>query len=324
MLNQLVKLPAMIQEATSQNKNADAGFDTGDTVGMITGQLESWYESLIKHLPNIAVAVVVIILAFIISRFVNSGIQKLLATKVEQTSVRRLIGKFAAVIVIIGGIFIALNVMELNDTVQAIIAGAGVSGLVIGLALQGTLSNVMSGIHLSFRKLVRVGDWVQTNGYEGEVMNIDLNKFVLKEADNNLVMIPNKSIIENPLKNFGLTKTMRVIINCGVGYEDDLIHVQKVAKQSIVDNFDEIDTPDDVEFYYREFGDSSINFLLRFYYPVENGLQKLINTSKAIIAIKQAFDKEGINIPFPIRTIDFSNQLEMKKMGGSSSSSENE
>jgi small conductance mechanosensitive channel len=54
---------------------------------------------------------------------------------------------------------------------------------------------------------------------------------------------------------------------------------------------------------------------LRFYYPVENGLQKLVNTSKAIIAIKQAFDKEGINIPFPIRTIDFSNQLEMSKVG---------
>jgi small conductance mechanosensitive channel len=305
----------MIQDQNNQSNGSDAGFNTGDTAEMITGQLESWYESLIKHLPNIAVALVVIVLAYIISRFVNSGIQKLLQNRVEQTSVRRLIGKFAAVIVVIGGIFIALNVMDLNDTVQAIIAGAGVSGLVIGLALQGTLSNVMSGIHLSFRKLVRVGDWVQTNGYEGEVMNIDLNKFVIKEADNNLVMIPNKMIIENPLKNFGLTKTMRVIINCGVGYEDDLIQVQKVAKQAIVDNFEEIETPDDVEFYYREFGDSSINFLLRFYYPVENGLQKLVNTSKAIIAIKQAFDKEGINIPFPIRTIDFSNQLEMSKVG---------
>ncbi|MGB3591571.1 MAG: mechanosensitive ion channel family protein [Nonlabens sp.] len=308
----------MIQEQQNTAGNNGSGFDTGDTVGMITGQLEQWYESLIKHLPNMAVAIVVIVLAIIISRFVSNGIQKLLHNRVQQTSVRRLIGKAAAIIVIIGGIFIALNVLELDETVQAIIAGAGVSGLVIGLALQGTLSNVLSGIHLSFRKLVRVGDWIQTNGYEGEVMNIDLNKFVLKEADNNLVIIPNKLIIENPMKNFGLTSTMRVIINCGVGYESDLEQVQRVAKQAIVDNFDKVDHVDQVEFYYREFGDSSINFLLRFYYDVENGLQKLVNTSKAIIVIKQAFDREGINIPFPIRTLQFDNQLNVNKAASTS------
>ncbi|GAK93688.1 potassium efflux system KefA protein [Nonlabens ulvanivorans] len=284
------------------------------TTELILDQLESWYETLITNLPSIAVAIIVLIVTYFISKWVSRGVQKLIQHKVNQVSVRKLIGKVAAAIVIIGGLFIALNVLDLNETVQAIIAGAGVSGLVIGLALQGTLSNTLSGVHLSFRKMVSVGDWVETNGYEGEIISIDLNKFIMREADNNTVIIPNKLIMENPMKNYGLTKTMRVIVHCGVGYESDLDHVREVAKQAILDNFDQIKSKDDVEFYYREFGDSSINFMLRFYYDIENGLQKLVNTSEAIIVIKKAFDKEGINIPFPIRTLQFDNQLQMQNV----------
>ena len=284
------------------------------TTELIINQLESWYETLITNLPSMAVALIVLIVTYFISKWVSRGVQKLVQHKVNQVSVRKLIGKVAAAVVIVGGLFIALNVLDLNETVQAIIAGAGVSGLVIGLALQGTLSNTLSGVHLSFRKMVSVGDWVETNGYEGEIISIDLNKFIMREADNNTVIIPNKLIMDNPMKNYGLTKTMRVIVHCGVGYESDLDHVREVAKQAILDNFDQIKSKDDVEFYYREFGDSSINFMLRFYYDIENGLQKLINTSEAIIVIKKAFDKEGINIPFPIRTLQFDNQLQMQNV----------
>lgn len=190
------KIVTTVQESTSNiteitSKNA---------TNLIVNQLESWYESFIAILPNLAVAVIVLLLAFFISKWVSKGVSKLLESKVDQKSVRRLISKFASILVVIGGIFIALNILNLNETVNAIIAGAGVSGLVIGLALQGTLSNTLSGIHLSFRKLVRVGDWIQTSGYEGEVISIDLNKFILREADNNTVIIPNKTILENPMK----------------------------------------------------------------------------------------------------------------------------
>lgn len=176
------------------------------TTELILDQLESWYETLITNLPSMAVALIVLIVTYFISKWVSRGVQKLVQHKVNQVSVRKLIGKVAAAVVIVGGLFIALNVLDLNETVQAIIAGAGVSGLVIGLALQGTLSNTLSGVHLSFRKMVSVGDWVETNGYEGEIISIDLNKFIMREADNNTVIIPNKLIMDNPMKNYGLTK----------------------------------------------------------------------------------------------------------------------
>ncbi|WP_303687093.1 mechanosensitive ion channel family protein [Nonlabens dokdonensis] len=319
---------SLIQQSTTETVEAakavaeQEAIADMNTTELILYQLESWYETLVTNLPNLAVAIIVLIVTYFISKWVSRGVQNLVSSRVNQVSVGKLIGKVSAAIVIIGGIFIALNVMELNDTVQAIIAGAGVSGLVIGLALQGTLSNTLSGVHLSFRKMVSVGNWVETNGYEGEIISIDLNKFILREADNNTVIIPNKMIMDNPLKNYGLTKTMRVIINCGVGYESDLEHVREVAKQAIVDSFDQIKSKDEVEFFYREFGDSSINFMLRFYYDIENGIQKLINTSEAIIVIKKAFDKEGINIPFPIRTLQFDNKLQTVSANEGSSTKE--
>jgi small conductance mechanosensitive channel len=298
-------------QTTTQNAENDNNIGVRDSLTLVYDKIDSWFENFIAMLPNLVVAVIVIVLFYILAKFLRRLTEKLLAKRVSQKSVRSLITKLVALVAIISGIFIALSILDLDKALETIIAGAGVSGLVIGLAMQGTLSNSVSGIHLSFRKLVRIGDWIQTNGFEGEVVAIDLDKFILREADNNTVIIPNKMILENPMKNFGLTSTMRVMINCGVGYESDLDHVKLVAKQAIVDYFDQVEHTDQVEFYYMEFGDSSINFLLRFYYEVENGLQKLVTTSQAIMAIKKAFDKEGINIPFPMRTIQFNNKLQI-------------
>jgi small conductance mechanosensitive channel len=298
-------------QTTTQNAENDNNIGVRDSLTLVYDKIDSWFENFIAMLPNLVVAVIVIMLFYILAKFLRRLTEKLLAKRVSQKSVRSLITKLVALVAIISGIFIALSILDLDKALETIIAGAGVSGLVIGLAMQGTLSNSVSGIHLSFRKLVRIGDWIQTNGFEGEVVAIDLDKFILREADNNTVIIPNKMILENPMKNFGLTSTMRVMINCGVGYESDLDHVKQVAKQAIVDYFDQVEHTDQVEFYYMEFGDSSINFLLRFYYEVENGLQKLVTTSQAIMAIKKAFDKEGINIPFPMRTIQFNNKLQI-------------
>jgi len=181
--------------------------------------------------------------------------------------------------------------------------------LVIGLALQGTLSNLVSGVALSLRKNIRLGHWVETNGFAGEVMDIKLYYFILKEADNNMVIIPNKSINENPIKNYSLTTKMRIMIECGVGYESDLDLVEKLTKETIASSFDQIKRAQDVEFFYTEFGGSSINFVCRFWVDSENSIEKLRATSKGIIEIKKAFDKEGINIPFPIRTLHFDNKI---------------
>ena len=102
---------------------------------------------------------------------------------------------------------------------------------------------------------------------------------------------------------------MRVALECGVGYESDLEKVKTLTKETVAKSFDQVKSTDDVEFYYTEFGDSSINFLCRFWIDAESILEKLRAKSTVIIEIKKAFDKAGINIPFPIRTLEFNNKL---------------
>lgn len=283
-----------------------------DSGTLIWEQLASWYNSFIAMLPNIAIAIIVLIIAYIVSKYVDRGVRKLMANKTQE-SVKRLAGRAIAILVVLGGVFIAMSVLQLNDAVQGIIAGAGISGLVIGLALQGSLSNVISGVVLSFRKQVKVGDWIETADYAGMVMEVQLDKFVLKEADNNIVIIPNKTIIDNPLKNWSLTPRSRITLNCGVGYESDLEMVKQLAIDTIGVMFEQ-KGEEEIEFFYNEFGDSSINFMLRFWTDATNAKQKHQALSDAVIALKKAFDNKKVNIPFPIRTLEFNNNLQMKNI----------
>lgn len=280
-----------------------------EAYNLLIDKLESWFNAIVSNIPNLILAIIVLIAAYFIAKYVNKYVTKLVSRKIQQNSITNMIGSLSSVVVVLAGLFLALGILNLSKTLTSLLAGAGVAGLAIGLALQGTLSNTFAGIVLSFRKKIQIGHWVETNGYSGEVIDINLKDFTIKEADNNMVIIPNKMILDNPMKNYTLTTKMRVFLECGVGYESDLEHVEQLTKQTICDTFDQIKSPDDVEFYYTEYGGSSINYLCRFWIDAENALEKMRSKSKAIIEIKKAYDKENINIPFPIRTLQFDNKL---------------
>ncbi|WP_159951054.1 mechanosensitive ion channel family protein [Polaribacter septentrionalilitoris] len=280
----------------------------------IINKLEAWKEIFITNLPNIAIATVVMIVAYFASGAINSFVNKIIGKRIQQESVKNLVSRLSSAIIFLVGLYFAMTILKFDDTLKTIISAAGVSGIVIGLALQGTLSNTISGVVLSFRKNLNIGNWVETNGYAGEVIDINLNYFVIREADNNTVVIPNKTIIENPFKNYSLTTKMRIAIECGIEYSADLEKVEELTKNVIQENFNQREIGKNVEFYYTEFGDSSINFLCRFWVDSKNALQKLKAKSNAIIEIKKAFDKEGISIPFPIRTLEFNNKLNVKSL----------
>ena len=280
-----------------------------EAYNLLIDKLEGWFNIIVTNIPNLILAVLVLITAYFVSKYVNKYVSKLMASRVQQNSITNMVGRISAVVVVLAGLFLALGILNLSKTLTSLLAGAGVAGLAIGLALQGTLSNTFAGVVLSFRKKIQIGHWVETNGFSGEVMDINLKDFTLKEADNNIVVIPNKMILENPLKNYTLTTKMRVFLECGVGYESNLEDVERITKETICNTFDQIEKPEDVEFYYTEYGGSSINYLCRFWIDAENALEKLRAKSKAIIEIKKAYDKADINIPFPIRTLQFDNKL---------------
>ncbi|WP_066221611.1 mechanosensitive ion channel family protein [Formosa haliotis] len=269
------------------------------------GKLDAWFEDLVLGLPNFIIALLVFLLVLFLSKYVDKLILKLLDRTKLQKSMKHLISRLVSAVVIMLGLFIVLGILNLDDALKTVLAGAGVVGLAVGLALQGALANFYSGVILSYVHFIKFGDWVETNGVEGEVVNIDLRSVTLKQADNNLVYMPNKMVVENPIKNFSSTSQSRVILDCGVAYDSDLKFVRDLVVKTIVEHFEAVESKQDVLFMFKEFGDSSINFETRFWIKSTSALEVAKAKSEAIIAVKSAFDAHDINIPFPIRTLDF-------------------
>lgn len=279
-------------------------FSIKDSISSIWDKLDGWVDAIILKLPNFAVAILVLIAFYFIARGLKKFAHKVLFKKFSDESIKQVLSKLIYAIVLLIGFFIALGVLQLDKVLTSILAGAGVMGLAIGFALQGTLSNTVSGFILSFQPKVRVGDFIEVQGKSGYVDEIDLRAVSLRQTDNDYVIIPNKMFVDSPFTNYSWTERARISVSCGVGYESDLQAVEDLVMKIISENFDQ--QPDEeVEFFFTEFGDSSINFITRFWIHSQKPKPKLEAQHKAIKLIKKHFDDAGINIPFPIRTLDF-------------------
>lgn len=264
-------------------------------------KLLNWFDVLIVHLPNIVLAILVFCISYYLSKKISSQIVGLLTNRIRQGSIRSLIGSLVSIAIIVLGIILSLGILNLDQALNSLIAGAGVAGIAIGLAVQGTLSNTFSGVSLSLKNDINVGDFIETNGYSGNVEEINLRDTKIRTVDNNLVIIPNNSISNSPYKNFSLTQDLRVVLELGIGYESDLGKVEQITGTLLSEHFPY--RKDENEFYFLAFGDSSIDLQIRFWIQAtgKTGLTKA--RSKAIVLIKELYDKESINIPYPIRTI---------------------
>jgi small conductance mechanosensitive channel len=279
-------------------------FDISDTLEKLVDKLSGWGEGFILKAPNFIIAILIFILFWQIGKYLSRFMKSVLLKRVAQESVKSIIARTSFIIVVLLGFFIALAILDLDKVLTSVLAGAGVVGLAIGLALQGTLSNTFSGIILSFLPNIKIGDWIESNNHAGRVVDINLRSVTILESDNNFVIIPNSKIIEAPFKNFSGTNRSRIFVECGVGYESDLEFVKKVTIETVAKIFKQSGN-EQIELFYTEFGDSSINFVLRFWTDVRDRRDITKAQSTAIMAIRKAYNENDINIPFPIRTLDF-------------------
>lgn len=274
----------------------------------LVARLESWLDTFIVNLPNFVLAIIVFALTYALGRVFRKYAKRGLDKLVKQESISNLLSNIIAIATIILGLILALGIMNLDTALKSILAGAGVAGLAVGLALQGSLANSFSGIFLAIKDIIQVGDWIETNGYAGKVEEISLRSTKVREGDNNIVVIPNRMVLDNPFKNYSYSEKTRVSLSCGVGYESDLRKVKQLTIDCLNEKFGS-DANHPIEFYYEEFGGSSINFLTRFWVEAKGKREIREAQSEAILLIKDAFDKNDINIPFPIRTLEFDKSL---------------
>ena len=268
----------------------------------MTAKLVGWFNLFIVNLPNAIIALIAFTLMYFLSRKLTIWLEKPLRRVIKQPSIRNLASTIISAFIIILGLILALSILNLEKTITSLLAGAGVAGLAIGLALQGTLSNTFSGVILSVEDILNIGDYIETNNFSGKVEEINLRHIKIRESDNNFVFIPNKLVMDNPFKNFGLTSRIRTTVNCGISYDSDLEQVKNIVEESIKNKFPQ-EGDENIEFHYTNFGGSSIDFQVRFWVEAKYNLTLLEAKSEVIMLIKKQFDKENIDIPYPIRTM---------------------
>ena len=263
-----------------------------------------WFELLILQLPNMLIACLIAGLSYLLSKYVRKTVTKTVERFTSNQTILKLISNLTAVLIGALAIFIILSILNLGETINKLLATAGVLGLAVGLALQDPMNNLFSGVFMSVRDLYNIGDLVETNGYFGRIIDLDLRATKLRIPSGQIVMIPNKDVIQKPLKNYTSSGERRVDITCGISYGDSLEKVEKILIPAIRKMESSLPHKP-VDLVYDKFSDSSIQFTLRFWIDTTEHRDFLIERSNAIKLIKKTFDQHDIMIPFPIRTLDF-------------------
>ena len=195
-------------------------------------------------------------------------------------------------------LFLILAVMVLNEfgfKISALLGVAGVFGLAIGFASQTSVSNIISGIFLISEKPFMIGDVVQIGGTLGLVDSIDLLSIKLKTFDNRFVRIPNETMIKSEVINLTRYDIRRAQIVVGVAYKEDVRKVLDVLRDVAANLPEALQEPAPM-IQVDGFGDSSININFGVWTATSNAVSM---KTEMILAVKERFDKDGIEIPFP-------------------------
>lgn len=271
---------------------------------LISQKLTGWLHELIRLIPNLLLAAIILACGLILAKWFKAIVTKMLGKLTQNATINTLIISVLNITFIGIIIFTVLSILKLDKAVTSILAGAGLLGLALAFAFQDIAANFISGIFISFRKPFRVGEIVQLKEYMGKVEEINLRDTVLRLFQGQKVIIPNKDVFQNPIENFSVLGKRRMDISIGVSYGEDLEKVKKITLDAVA-NLPNLSRSDESSLYYKEFADSSINFILRLWVNSPEQPDYLEVGSSAIVSIKKAFDQNGILIPFPIRTLDF-------------------
>lgn len=226
----------------------------------------------------------------------------------------------ARMVVVSIGVLLMLN--QLGVSITPILTALGVGGLAVALALQDTLSNLFAGFYITLAGQIRVGDYIKLDsGEEGYVTDISWRATSVRMLANNMILVPNAKLAQAIVTNYSLPeKRMSLLIPVGVGYESDIDKVERILLEEAREGAKHINgllaEPGPMVRFIPGFGDSSLNFTLicqvaEFVdqYMVQHEMRK---------RIFKRFQREGINIPFPMRTVVFQNLAEQLRVRAAS------
>ena len=265
-------------------------------------KLEFWGVTIVKMLPNIVAAFVILFVFWTLSSFVYKWSKKLLVKTHLNESLEHLVANSAKIATVILGFILSLSVVELHKTVISMLAGVGVIGLALGFAFKDLAANFMSGLMLAISTPIEIGDVIKISGIQGTVVDIRLRDTIIRNFYGQNVYIPNKEFTENELINYSQFGRRKVTVEVGIGYEDDPAEGVKIVNETLL-NVDGVLSDPAPACFVKSLGDSSVNLFAEVWFTYPGGSFYQVRHD-VTIAVKNALEDAGFSIPFPMRTLE--------------------
>ncbi|MFC2343587.1 MAG: mechanosensitive ion channel family protein [Negativicutes bacterium] len=262
---------------------------------------------LVEPVQRLLAYILFTILVFSITRVIVRTLERIIALRTAEArsaaAATSLLTNLVAITIYAAGAIIILGYYGIS--IAPLITALGVGGMAVALGLQESLANLFAGLHLILSKQVRVGDYIRLDSdNEGRVTDITWRYTTILTSANNTVVVPNAKLSSAILTNYDMPEPqIAVIIPVGVSYDSDLEKVETVTVAVAADVMERLEgsmvkTP---AVFFHTFGDSSIDFNVVLYARRFTDRTQLKH--EFIKALTQRYREEGIDIPFPVRTI---------------------
>ncbi|NEQ77786.1 MAG: mechanosensitive ion channel family protein [Okeania sp. SIO2C9] len=277
-----------------------------EIINIIINGLKDVLESTVKIIPAILIALIIIFLTRYAAKLLRNLAQQVGKRATGSKSLQILITKTTYVGTWAIGVIIACVIAFPGLKLGDIIATLGLGSVAVGFAFQDIFKNFLAGILLLLQEPFRIGDQIIVDDYEGTVEQIDIRTTKIRTYNGERVILPNANVFTSAVQvrtAFGIRRTD---LGVGVDYNTPLSEAAEILYK-IIQKVEGVLEDPDPEIDLVSFNDSSIDFIVRYWTKAEQKEVRRTQT-QAILAIKKAFDRADINIPYPIRTVYFYNQ----------------
>ncbi|MBS1203155.1 MAG: mechanosensitive ion channel protein MscS [Proteobacteria bacterium] len=248
---------------------------------------------LLSYAVNIVAAIAIIIVGMIVARIVSNTVNRVMVVRQIDATVADFLSALVRYGIIAFTLIAALG--RVGVQTASVIAVLGAAGLAIGLALQGSLSNLAAGVLLVTFRPFRSGEYVDLGGVAGTVLQVQIFSTTMRTVDGRIVVIPNGKIIAGNIVNFSREPVRRNELIIGVAYDSDIDQVKRILTE-IIQADERIIKDREMTVRLHELGPSSINFVVRVW-SKSSDLQAVY--WDVLELIKRRFDENGISFPFP-------------------------
>lgn len=274
---------------------------------VIASAANDMVNDFIVRLPYFMVAVVVLLVFWLLSLIFKSVVSKLLSKSHTHRNLVRVFQRIGGALIFFIGLMIAMVIAIPGFTPAKLVGALGIGSVAIGFAFKDIFQNLLSGILLLLSEPFRIGDQIVSGEFEGTVEDIKVRATTIRTYDGRQVVIPNSQLYTSALTVNTAYKRRRLELTVGIGYEDDIRKAKEVILQALekAETVSKLAEPSVVA---TEFGASSIDLKVRWFINDGTQANKVASIHEVIVEIKDQLDAAGVNIPFPIRTLDFSDE----------------